>query len=65
MIFTEHFGLVADFNAKHTAWGGEILNCRGDLLMEICFARNLEFLYNLSFSPTFQTSNGPSWIDLR
>lgn len=60
----ERLLLVGDFNASHPAWGGNVLNDGGELLMEFFVAHHLQFLNNPFSTATFETINGSSWIDL-
>lgn len=60
---TEHIILAGDFNSKNKIWGGDITDDRGSGVLEFVTRNNLNILNNNSI-PTFETSNGRSWIDL-
>lgn len=59
-----HLLLVGDFNAKHLTWGGTTEDDRGDLLLEFIISNSLHVINDPLCEPTFETSNGCSWIDL-
>lgn len=56
--------IMGDLNAKHTAWGGQDTDERGEDLMEWCIVEGYKIENNREDPPTFENSRGKSWIDL-
>lgn len=55
--------VVGDFNAKNPAWGGEISNLRGDVLLEFVNRMDLDII-NDGRKPTVCRVQGCSYVDL-
>lgn len=55
--------ITGDFNAKHTAWGGNTIDRRGEELLAWTSSLRLEIL-NDGKKPTLIRVNGQSYIDL-
>lgn len=53
-----------DFNAKNIVWGGERTDSRGCELAQFIIASDLYPLNSSTSPPTFESTNGHSWIDL-
>ncbi|XP_056644816.1 uncharacterized protein LOC130450460 [Diorhabda sublineata] len=56
--------LAGDFNAKHTSWGGDINDERGQDIVDWTTRHNIYIHNTYDSLPTFQTTRGKSWIDL-
>lgn len=56
--------ILGDFNSKNPAWGGAQLDQRGEQLTEFILAHDLFIINDPDSPPTFNTTNGRSWIDL-
>lgn len=56
--------ILGDFNAKNPAWGGKLLDRRGETLGEYILGNELHPINDQDSAPTFTSSNGRSWIDL-
>lgn len=58
------FLILGDFNAKSPAWGGEITDRRGVLMMDFIGRHDLYIDNSPDDQATFSSTNGQSWIDL-
>lgn len=56
--------IAGDFNARSPVWGDQTEDCRGEKLLEFCSANNLFISNNENSIPTFQATQGHSWVDL-
>lgn len=55
---------AGDINAKSSVWGGDTTCSRGEEVLDFVLANGLTIANESSKLPTFETSNGCSWIDL-
>ena len=52
------------FNSKHEIWGGEHTDSRGEELNAWAVVNQLEIMNNADSLPTFEFTNGRSWVDV-
>ncbi|XP_072400410.1 uncharacterized protein [Diabrotica undecimpunctata] len=56
--------LAGDFNAKHTSWGGNTTDSRGQDIIDWTTLHHIYIHNKHNSPPTFLTLRGKSWIDL-
>lgn len=56
--------MVGDFNAKHSLWGRQRIDSRGEILLEFINKYDLIMLNDPNTVPTYTSTTGISWIDM-
>lgn len=56
--------ITGDFNAKNVLWGGDISDQKGGELLDWAMANDMLIINNRDDLPTFESTNGRSWIDM-
>lgn len=56
--------LCGNLNTKSVVWGGELTDNRGERTLDMVIHYGMEIINDRRELPTFETTNGRSWIDL-